>query len=84
MKSKDSCATFARAVQFAVSCKLVMVLVCESTRKFSLTVSGVLLQTSNQFCGGESVLCPSSISSLSCAPGFASRKGHNYAIVPRL
>ena len=58
MKSKDSCATFAIAVQFAVSCKLVMVLVCGSTRKFSLTVSGVLLQTSNQFCGGESVCVP--------------------------
>ena len=61
MKPKDSCTTFAIgpiAVQFAVSCKLVMVLVCESTRKFSLTVSGVLLQTSNQFCGGESVCVP--------------------------
>ena len=61
MKPKDSCTTFAIgpiAVQFAVSCKLVMVLVCGSTRKFSLTVSGVLLQTSNQFCGGESVCVP--------------------------
>ena len=37
---------------------VVMVLVCGFTRKFSLTVSGVLLQTSNQFCGGESVCVP--------------------------